>query len=75
MTSEQKEQIKLLNDKIISKKGYRVNTWLPYPENPSLRTIDEIKGRMSVMSGLLNISFEAPVHLIKSWIEKHNLAR
>lgn len=75
MTDKQKEEIKSHNEKIIIQKGYRVNTWLPHLGNQALRTIDEIKGRMSVMTALLNISFEAPVYIIKQWIEKHNLSR
>lgn len=75
MTNEQKEAIRSQNNTIISQKGYRVNPWLPYPENPGLRSIDEIKGRISVMTALLNISFGAPVHIIKQWIEKHNLTK
>lgn len=73
MTDEQKERIKSDNDKIIIQKGYRVNSWLPYLNNPSLRSIDEIKGRMSVMTAMVNISFEAPIDIIKGWIEKYNL--
>jgi hypothetical protein len=74
MTEEQKRQIKSDNDKIINGKGYRVNDWLPILDTPALRTIDEIKGRMSVMNALINISFEAPIHIIKKWIENEGLS-
>ena len=73
MTEEQKHQIKLENDKIIKDKGYRVNDWLPILETSSFRTLDEIKGRMSVMNALINIAFEAPVYVIKEWLENQNL--
>jgi len=73
MTEEQKHQIKLENDKIIKDKGYRVNDWLPILEASSFRTLDEIKGRMSVMNALINIAFEAPVYVIKEWLENQNL--
>jgi len=74
MTDEQKRQIKSDNDKIISQKGYRVNDWLPILDTPSLRKVEEIRGRMSVMNALINISFEAPTYIIKEWIEAHNLS-
>jgi len=73
MTDEQKQQIKLDNDKIIKQKGYRVNDWLPVLETASLRAIVEIKGRMSVMNALINIAFEAPTYIIQEWIEEQNL--
>ncbi|KKX50142.1 DUF4272 domain-containing protein [Sphingobacterium sp. IITKGP-BTPF85] len=73
MTEEKKHQIKLENDKIIKDKGYRVNDWLPILETSSFRTLDEIKGRMSVMNALINIAFEAPVYIIKEWLENQNL--
>jgi hypothetical protein len=73
MTDEQKHQIKSDNDGIINHKGYRVNNWLPILDTPSLRTLDEIKGRMSVMNALINIAFEAPTYIIKEWIEDQNL--
>ena len=75
MTDEQKQQIKSDNEKVIIQKGYRVNDWLPILETPSLRTIVEIKGRMSVMNALINIAFEAPTYIIKEWVEEHNLTK
>lgn len=75
MTDEQKQQIKLDNDKIIRQKGYRVNDWLPFLESPNLRTIEEIKGRMAVMNALINIAFEAPIFIIRKWIEEQNLTQ
>lgn len=75
MTNEQKQQIKSENDKIISQKGYRINDWLPILDTPSLRTIEEIRGRMSVMNALINIAFEAPAYIIKEWIENQNLTK
>lgn len=74
MTEELKSQIKSDNDAIIENKGYRFNRWLPFLEDPKLRSIDEIIGRMSVMNALINIGFEAPTHIIKNWIEDQNLS-
>lgn len=75
ITDEQKRQIKLSNDTIIKEKGYRVNDWLPILDTPAPRTIGEIKSRMAVMNALINIAFEAPVHIIKEWIEAHHLTQ
>ena len=73
MTDEQKAEIKKENDSLIKQKGYRINDWLPILETPEMRSVDEIKGRMSVMNALINISFNAPVYIIKEWIENQNL--
>jgi hypothetical protein len=75
MTDEQKHQIKSNNDTLIKQNGYRVNDWLPILETSSLRSIEDIKGRMSVMNALNNIAFEAPTFIIKEWIENHNLTK
>lgn len=73
MKDELKQKIKTENDKLISEKGYKFNQWLPILETPTMRTIEEIRGRMSVMNALINIAFEAPTYLMKDWIENHNL--
>jgi hypothetical protein len=70
-----REEIKKINDTIIAQKGYRVNDWLPILETPTLKDIEEIKGRMSVMNALINIAFKAPTYIIKEWIESNNLLR
>lgn len=75
MTDELKEKIKVENDTLIRNKGYRVNDWLPYLESTSLKPLEDIKGRILVMTALVNIAFEAPVEVIKDWIEKHNLSK
>jgi len=75
MTEKLKNQIKTDNDNLIASKGYRFNNWLPLLENPKLRTIKEIKGRMSVMNAIINIAFEAPTYIIKEWIENQNLTQ
>ena len=73
MTDEQKQQIKLENDQIINQKGFRVNNWLPILDTPKLRTVEEIKGRMSVMNAMINIAFEAPTYIIDEWIKAQKL--
>ena len=75
MTDINREEIKKINDIIIAQKGYRVNNWLPILEIPTLKDIEEIKGRMSVMNALINIAFEAPTYIIREWIENNNLVK
>lgn len=75
MTYINRKEIKKINDTIITQKGYRVNDWLPILERPTLKNIEEIKGRMSVMSALINIAFKAPTYIIKEWIKKNNLVK
>ena len=67
MTDINREEIKKINDTIIAQKGYRVNDWLPILEMPTLKDIEEIKGRMSVMNALINIAFEAPTYITVSY--------
>jgi len=73
MTDELKHEIKAQNDKLISKKSYKFNQWLPILETPAMRSIEEIRIRMAVMNALINIAFEAPTYLMKDWIENNNL--
>lgn len=44
-------------------------------EEPHIRTLDDIKGRMAVMNALINISFEAPIPVIKDWLEQYDLSK
>lgn len=73
MTELEKQEIKYNNESLIEKKGYSYNPWLPILEDPTLRSLTAIKGRMSVMNALINISFEAPIPVIKDWIDEQNL--
>ena len=75
MTEEEKIRVRERNNKLIELKKYRFNTWLPVLEDPDIRSIDEVKGRMGVMNALINISFGAPIHIIRSWIDTQGLAR
>jgi len=73
MTEAQKIQIKEENIARIRDKGYRFIEWLPVLEASAMRSLSDIKGRMSVMNALINISFEAPVKIIKDWISQSGL--
>jgi len=74
MTELEKQEIKYNNESLIEKRGYRFNPWLPMVEDPRPRSLDAIKGRMSVMNALINISFEAPIEVIKDWIDQYELS-
>jgi Domain of unknown function (DUF4272) len=75
MDTAQQKTIKEANDKLILLQGYRVNQWLPILNDPKIRNLDEIKGRISVMNAMINIAFEAPTHIIKNWIIQHKLTK
>jgi len=75
MTIEEKNAIKEANIKQIEAKNYRFTAWLPILEDPNTRSIDAVRGRMSVMNALINISFEAPVEIIRNWIDHHGLSK
>ncbi|UOR04469.1 DUF4272 domain-containing protein [Hymenobacter aerilatus] len=73
MQEEFQEQTKLLSEAQVIALGGRINDWLPYLDQPALRDIEEVKGRMSVLNALINISFEAPIAVIREWIQRHGL--
>ncbi|WP_447640309.1 MULTISPECIES: DUF4272 domain-containing protein [Chitinophagaceae] len=75
MTELEKQEIKYNNESLIEKRGFRFNPWLPMIEEPHIRTLDDIKGRMAVMNALINISFEAPIPVIKDWLEQYDLSK
>ena len=71
MTNEQKLEIREINNKIIEAKAYKFNTWLPVLERPTVRSLEEVKARITIMNALVNISFEAPITIIRKWIDKN----
>ncbi|HFK5512534.1 DUF4272 domain-containing protein [Elizabethkingia anophelis] len=75
MTEEEKIRVREKNNELIELKKYRFNSWLPVLEDPDIRSIDEVKGRMSVMNALINISFGAPIHVIRNWIDIQGLTK
>jgi Domain of unknown function (DUF4272) len=75
MTLTQQKAIKAANDKLILEQGYRINEWLPILDDSKIRSLEEIKGRISIMNAVINIAFEAPTHEIKNWIIKHKLTK
>jgi hypothetical protein len=75
MTLTQQQSIKATNDKLILEQGYRINEWLPVLDDTKIRSLEDIKGRISIMNAVINIAFEAPTHEIKNWIIKHKLTK
>jgi hypothetical protein len=75
MTLKQQNDIKISNQNLIIEQGYTVNQWLPIMEEPKLRTLEEIKGRIAIMNAVINIAFDAPTHLIKNWIIQSKLTK
>ncbi len=75
MDKKLREEIKSKNIELVKTNGYRFLEWLPILESPKMRNLEEIKGRMSVMNALIEISFNAPIYIISDWIDEHNLRK
>ncbi len=75
MTLTQQQAIKNTNQKLIADQGHKTNQWLPILSDPKIRSLEDIKGRISIMNAVINIAFEAPTHEIKNWIIKHKLTK
>ncbi len=75
MTQQQQNEIRAANNQLIADQGYTFNQYLPILDDPKIRTLEEIKGRISVMNAVINIAFEAPTHVIRDWIIEHKLTK
>jgi Domain of unknown function (DUF4272) len=75
MDLAQQTAIKESNEKSILEQGYKINEWLPVLDDPKIRSLDEIKRRISIMNAVINIAFEAPTHIIKNWIIEQKLTK
>ncbi len=73
MNLNQKEQLNAENIIKIKKLGFDSPNGVSVLQETKLRSLEEIKGRMSVLNAIVNIAYDAPVILIKLWIEKENL--
>ena len=73
ITDEFRQRIKAESEaKVLALDG-RICDWLPLLDAPELRSVEEIRGRMSVLNALVNISFQAPVAVIREWLTKEEL--
>ena len=75
MTEDEKIDIKEINMQIIGNKGYRYIDWLPILEDPNIRSLSEVKGRMAILLALVNISLDAPMEVIRDWLFDNNLSK
>lgn len=57
----------------IRRLGGKICDWLPIISREAPRTEEGLIGRALVMNALVNIHFEAPIPIIKGWIEEHRL--
>jgi hypothetical protein len=73
MTEEFKFQTKAESEGKVLALGGRICDWLPILDTPAVRSVEEVKGRMSVLNALINISFQAPVSVIRNWLTRHDL--
>jgi len=68
------EKIKAESEKVILQKKGKICDWLPIIErSEKVRSNDELINRALILNALLNIYFQAPIHIIKDWIEQYNL--
>lgn len=51
----------------------RICDWLPLLDAPALRDVTQVRERMSVLNALINISFQAPIAVIREWLGQENL--
>ncbi|SNC77330.1 protein of unknown function [Hymenobacter gelipurpurascens] len=73
ITDEFRQRVKAQSEaKVLALDG-RVCDWLPLLDIPELRDIEAIRGRISVVNALINISFQAPVAVIREWLTTENL--
>jgi hypothetical protein len=67
-------QVKKQSEQVILQAGGRICDWLPYLDRQHSRSQDDLIGRALVINALLNIAFQAPIIVIKDWIEINHLA-
>jgi hypothetical protein len=73
MTDAKKEQIQTTNNQLLIDQGYTINEYLPVLQDPNLRPLTDIKGRIAILNAMINIAFEAPSHVIRDWIVHYKL--
>ena len=73
MNEDFKQQAKKESEGKVLALGGRICDWLPVLETVAVRTATEVRGRMSVLNALINISFKAPVEIIRDWIGAQDL--
>ena len=67
------EKIKIKNTKKLRSNGIDVPEHLPYLDDPEFREPQEIARRMMVLLALFQLHLEAPVDIVKNWIDTNGL--
>lgn len=73
ITDDFKLRTKTQSEERVLALGGRICDWLPILDTPAVREVEEVKGRMSVLNALINISFNAPVIVIRDWLKAQEL--
>jgi len=73
MTEDFKQQTKTASEGSVLALGGRICDWLPILDTPAIRAVEEVQGRMSVLNALINLSFGAPVDIIRDWLAAQDL--
>jgi hypothetical protein len=68
------EKIKHESERKVLAAGGEICDWLPYIEFTKIRSDEEVVNRALILNAMVNIAFKAPVHVIRDWIQTHNLA-
>ena len=67
-------EVKKESEKLILDRGGEILDWLPILERTeNMRSNAELIDRALILNALINIYFEAPVPVIKGWIEQYGL--
>lgn len=67
-------QVKAHSEQIILQAGGRVCDWLPIIERQHPRGQADLIGRALVLNALVNIAFNAPISVIRDWIDANGLS-
>ncbi|MGV3620475.1 MAG: DUF4272 domain-containing protein [Archangium sp.] len=67
--------VKKESERIVLEAGGQICDWLPVLDVDvrKLRSVDEVRDRALVMNALINLAFQAPVHIIAGWIRENGV--
>jgi hypothetical protein len=66
-------KIRQNNIALLKSKGYVNIDWFSPLELPALKSVTTIKSRLLILNVFIDLSFDAPVNNIKTWVKKNNL--
>lgn len=67
------QQVISSSEKRVKEQGGEICDWLPYFELTEMRSQEEIVSRALILNAMANIAFNAPVPVIKDYIESNKL--